>query len=76
MFLMRFDPWTSRSVKPMFYQEIACEVFCRSLFVPVLLAIVFRSLHLRFTASDYPFNIFKHFSTKVVMMVMNLLRFL
>jgi len=37
---------------------VFCVVFCRSLFV--LLATMF-SVLLRFTASDYPFNIFKLF---------------
>jgi hypothetical protein len=35
-------------------------MFCRSLFVPFLLAIVL-SVRLRFTDSDYPFGIFKLF---------------
>ena len=39
---------------------IFCGVFCRSLFVLFLLAFVL-SVHLRFTASDYPFCIFKPF---------------
>ena len=34
-------------------------VFCTSLFIFLLLVIVFSVL--RFTASDYPFGIFKHF---------------
>ena len=39
---------------------IFCVVFCISLFVLFLLAIVL-SVHLQFTASDYPFCIFKPF---------------
>jgi hypothetical protein len=37
-----------------------CIVFCRSLFVVFLLAIVL-SVFLRFTAADYPFAILKLF---------------
>ena len=38
---------------------VLCVVFCRSLFVLFLLVILF-SVYLRFTASDYPFNILLH----------------
>jgi hypothetical protein len=42
---------------------VFCLVFCRSLFVFFLLAIIL-SFFLWFTASDYPFGIFKLFSSK------------
>jgi len=42
---------------------VFCVMFCVSLFVPFLLAIGL-SAFLQFTASDYPFGIFKHFSEK------------
>ena len=40
------------------FDQIFCVMFCRSLFVLFLLAIAL-SVFLRFTASDYPFGIFK-----------------
>jgi hypothetical protein len=39
---------------------VFCVMFCRSLFIHFLLAIVLSAL-LRFTTSDYPFGIFKLF---------------
>ena len=39
---------------------VFCVVFCRSLFVLFLLPMVLSVFHW-FTASDYPFGIFKHF---------------
>ena len=45
---------------------VFCVMFCRSLFVLFPLAIVLPVL-LRFTASDYPFGIFKLFICDIVM---------
>ena len=43
---------------------VFCVMFCRSLFVLFLLAIVL-SVLIRFTASDYPFGIFKPFNNNL-----------
>jgi hypothetical protein len=40
--------------------SVFCVMFCRSWFIFFLLAIVLSVLH-HFTASDYPFGIFKPF---------------
>ena len=49
---------------------VLCVVFCRSLFVLFLLVILF-SVYLRFTASDYPFDIFLHELPPIAMYLEN-----